>query len=754
MIQISKGIKRYLSTFHFYPAVLFLPPCVARGTKICNNFNGLHVTGPRPLSYLRYSKGITVGLEGDTSPYPYHTEGKGCVATEGVGNLLDKISNKFAISCKESRIETNTTFYSCFYLGPFEQGESVTIANALRRTLLSDLMGVAITSVEIEGAMHEYSSITGVRESVLDILLNLKEIILKQTTLSSDITFTASPFGRRGDTKEPTKAESNYLERKKKGWGHQVGYLRARGPGVIKASDLKLPPYIVCVDPEQYIATLSDDGVFNMKFYISEGKNYLIQIPNKNVQIKRRHLLQQKKRKQAVPQIPTVPGVGVSFVRFLPPPAESLKKRFFNLRKVFNDASTGNPLPIDAVFMPVTKVNYIIEPDEQSNDEQSELEEQSNGDNDTVSKAVGVPVEVQKSGVNLKKPGDKEQRASSTLLVNPLFKNQPLLAALFVKHPDTSKAASEIRKPSNNFTFLHPAPFLSHKHQQYENETFEAQSQQVFQDINKQLLVFDKSQSRTWPGKKKVEQQVFIKKDSLKFKIILEIWTNGSIHPRKALYDSFKSMITLFSRLQKVRILGSMLKSEKFYNKLIELKFKAKNVPSARTASDSPLEDLLLTREDISRQGLHPSTHDPSGPHATEGKHKESPEGVVRKAEVKIKNNFRDLGTLEAGQGKSRKTKGLYSLNKRAASPSPYATLTDGDVSVKKNGSTIKLDLVPIESLNLSLRSYTCLKRSNINTINDLMGYSKKQLIQIKNFSIHSLDEIKTRLGVFSLQLK
>jgi DNA-directed RNA polymerase subunit alpha len=150
--------------------------------------------------------------------------------------------SQFFISCKESRIESNRSFYSSFFLGPFDPSESLTVANALRRTLLSELPGIAIISVEIEGAPHEYSNIPGVRDSVLDILLNIKEIVLKKLS---------------------------------KNMRPQVGYLRVRGPGIVRASDLRLPPLIQCVDPEQYIATLSEDGFLNMKFIIDEGKNYV-----------------------------------------------------------------------------------------------------------------------------------------------------------------------------------------------------------------------------------------------------------------------------------------------------------------------------------------------------------------------------------------------------------------------------------------------------------------------------------------------
>ena len=65
-------------------------------------------------------------------------------------------------------------FYGRFQLGPFNIGQGLTIATALRRTLLSELVGLAITAVTIKNASHEYSTLTGVRESVLDITLNLK----------------------------------------------------------------------------------------------------------------------------------------------------------------------------------------------------------------------------------------------------------------------------------------------------------------------------------------------------------------------------------------------------------------------------------------------------------------------------------------------------------------------------------------------------------------------------------------------------
>ena len=111
----------------------------------------------------------------------------------------------FLLTCIESRIENNTTFYGRFQLGPFDGGQGLTIANALRRVLLSELSGLAIVAVDIQGVTHEYSYLKGIRESILDILLNLKQIVL-----TSDF-----------DCKET-----------------QIAYLNFQGPGKIKAKDL------------------------------------------------------------------------------------------------------------------------------------------------------------------------------------------------------------------------------------------------------------------------------------------------------------------------------------------------------------------------------------------------------------------------------------------------------------------------------------------------------------------------------------
>ena len=150
------------------------------------------------------------------------------------------------LSCVESRIEHNRRFYSRFQLGPFDLGQGLTVGNAFRRTLLSELSGVGITLIEMEGVCHEYSTLPGVRESVLDILLNLKQLVL-----TSDMTFNTP----------------------------QVGYLSFTGPGLVQAKHLNLPVSVSCVDPEQPIATLSSNAKLSFKFLVCQGKNYIIQTP-------------------------------------------------------------------------------------------------------------------------------------------------------------------------------------------------------------------------------------------------------------------------------------------------------------------------------------------------------------------------------------------------------------------------------------------------------------------------------------------
>jgi DNA-directed RNA polymerase subunit alpha len=146
----------------------------------------------------------------------------------------------FQVQCLQSKVQTSTDHYSKYSIGPFIKGQSTTVGNTLRRVLLSNLQGLAIIGVRITGINHEFSTVPNVKEDVIDILLNLKQIILS------------------GTITEPTLAR-----------------LIVKNAGIVTASDIKLPSNITLVDPRQYIATLNTNGNLEMEFLIARGQNYL-----------------------------------------------------------------------------------------------------------------------------------------------------------------------------------------------------------------------------------------------------------------------------------------------------------------------------------------------------------------------------------------------------------------------------------------------------------------------------------------------
>jgi DNA-directed RNA polymerase subunit alpha len=167
--------------------------------------------------------------------------------------------------------ETLTPFYGKFYAEPFERGFGVTIGNSLRRILLSCLQGAAITSVKIDGVLHEFTSIPDVKEDVTDIILNLKEVKVK---LHAD--------------------------------GPKTIRIEAESEGVVKAGDIIADETVEITNPDHPIATLLPNGKLNMEMVVKRGKGYV--------------------------------------------PAERNKEE-------------GQPIgtiPIDAIFSPITKVNYTV----------------------------------------------------------------------------------------------------------------------------------------------------------------------------------------------------------------------------------------------------------------------------------------------------------------------------------------------------------------------------------------------------------
>lgn len=165
--------------------------------------------------------------------------------------------------------------YGKFVIEPLERGYGATIGNALRRVLLSSLEGAAVTSVRIEGITHEYTSIPGVVEDVIDIMLNLKSVVVKTDSI-----------------------EPQHLR------------LDATKVGPVLAGDIELPAGVKIVNPDCVICTLSEGGSIHADITIEVGKGYVT-------------------------------------------------------TDVLKEQKNGLPidlLPIDAVFMPIKRVSYNVEP--------------------------------------------------------------------------------------------------------------------------------------------------------------------------------------------------------------------------------------------------------------------------------------------------------------------------------------------------------------------------------------------------------
>ena len=141
----------------------------------------------------------------------------------------------------EAETETLTATYGRFTAQPFERGFATTIGNALRRCLLSSIEGAAITAVNIEGVLHEFSSIPGVVEDVTDIILNLKQM---------SITLHAEE-------------------------GSKVLSIDVQGPGTVTAGQMSEDPQVEIFDPNVHIATLNEEGRLKLQAQIKRGRGYV-----------------------------------------------------------------------------------------------------------------------------------------------------------------------------------------------------------------------------------------------------------------------------------------------------------------------------------------------------------------------------------------------------------------------------------------------------------------------------------------------
>lgn len=516
------------------------------------------------------------------------------------------------LSCIESRVENNRSFYGRFQLGPFDLGQGLTVATALRRTLLSELTGLAITAVAIRGASHEYSTLCGVRESVLDILLNLKQIVfsLVESDLDNDFSHNLS--------NKQSLAES------------QIGFLKVYGPGIVKAQDIKLPSAIQCVDPDQYIATLTSNGTLEIRFIISEGKNYIVQTTSPSdlsSPLAQQHFSNRSLNLVSSTDSTVLQSPQSSFL-------EKTKNSLKDEGSMKEETRNRTNLKVDSF-----NLGSIVEMQTVANINGTSMNAQASNSN-TVSKPKELdlkPAFASTKGLTLKEQGlqtssNNYQGSAQSLTTGK--KLAPISGIAKNKFISKTAVADAIKKSSTEFLKI-------------DKMTNILLIDAVFMPVNRVNFLLENDDESI----------------ELKEKIILEIWTNGSIHPRKAIHEATSAIINILLPFQELNSFQSF----------------------------------------------------------------------------RLNSN---LKTQQNSQEVSRRRE-FYSNKKKVK----FAAKKD-HLAIKKNRA-----FIDIGNLELSLRPYTCLKRANINTVNDLLQYSSDELLLLKNFGKRSLEEVETTLAQLGLKL-
>ena len=135
---------------------------------------------------------------------------------------------------------------SRFVIEPLEPGFGYTLGNSLRRTLLSSIPGAAVTSIKVDGVLHEFSTVPGVKEDITEVILNLKELVVSS------------------EHDEPVTM-----------------YLRKQGPGEVGAADIAPPAGVEVHNPDLRLATLNEQGKIEMELVVERGRGYVSAVQNK-----------------------------------------------------------------------------------------------------------------------------------------------------------------------------------------------------------------------------------------------------------------------------------------------------------------------------------------------------------------------------------------------------------------------------------------------------------------------------------------
>ena len=145
--------------------------------------------------------------------------------------------------------ETENGNYAKFVVEPLEKGYGITLGNCMRRTLLGAMPGVAPIGIRIAGVLHEFSTIPGVKEDVVDIVLNIKQMVLKTYDLSQNVSTTLR--------------------------------LRKTEPGDVRAGDFEPNDLVQVLNPDLHICTVDEEGEFDIEVLVGKGRGYVPNVANK-----------------------------------------------------------------------------------------------------------------------------------------------------------------------------------------------------------------------------------------------------------------------------------------------------------------------------------------------------------------------------------------------------------------------------------------------------------------------------------------
>nr|YP_009340820.1 RNA polymerase alpha subunit [Palmophyllum crassum]BAW34767.1 RNA polymerase alpha subunit [Palmophyllum crassum] len=153
--------------------------------------------------------------------------------------MKNSVIDNFHIYCLESKKESRRSLYGRFRIGPLLKGQGLTIGNALRRVLLENIETIGVTILKIPNITHEFSTISGIRESILDIILNIKKLVFKGNIINSNKCF-----------------------------------LKSQGPSLVTAANIECPQGIQIVDSSQYIMTISSNMEFSFDLTLESNSGY------------------------------------------------------------------------------------------------------------------------------------------------------------------------------------------------------------------------------------------------------------------------------------------------------------------------------------------------------------------------------------------------------------------------------------------------------------------------------------------------